>query len=50
MDDSILIFRQSERKEIYKKYLNHLIISGKAYYCFMSHEELEKEKKEQRKK
>jgi len=34
-------YRQSERGEIYKKYLEGLIKEGKAYYCFCSEEELE---------
>ena len=50
MDDDTPIFRQSERTEIYKKYLQKLLDSGNAYYCFMTPEELEKEKKEQREK
>jgi glutamyl-tRNA synthetase len=38
-------YRQSERKEIYKKYLKQLIEEDKAYYCFCSSEELEEKKK-----
>lgn len=34
-------YRQSERSEIYKKYLKKLLKEGKAYYCFCSEEELE---------
>ncbi len=34
-------YRQSERKEIYKKYYKDLIDSGKAYYAFDTAEELE---------
>lgn len=34
-------YRQSERKEIYKKYLEKLLKEGKIYYCFCSQEELE---------
>ena len=34
-------YRQSERKEIYKKYLENLLSEKKAYYCFCSEEELE---------
>lgn len=37
-------YRQSERREIYKKYLEKLIAEGKAYYCFCSKEELEAKK------
>ncbi|MFX3626222.1 glutamate--tRNA ligase [Campylobacter sp. LH-2024] len=32
---------QSERFEIYKKYIQKLLDEGKAYYCYMSKEELE---------
>lgn len=34
-------YRQSERKEIYARYLKQLIKEEKAYYCFCSKEELE---------
>lgn len=34
-------YRQSERKEIYKKYADQLIAEGKAYYAFDTEEELE---------
>ena len=34
-------YRQSERGEIYKKYLEKLLKEEKAYYCFCSKEELE---------
>ena len=34
-------YRQSERQEIYKKYIQKLLDEGKAYYCFCSPEELE---------
>ncbi len=34
-------YRQSERREIYKKYLKKLFEENKAYYCFCSKEELE---------
>jgi glutamyl-tRNA synthetase len=37
-------YRQSERKDIYKKYIKKLIEEDKAYYCFCSKEELEKHK------
>ncbi|MEN8153405.1 MAG: glutamate--tRNA ligase [Acidobacteriota bacterium] len=39
-------YRQSERNVYYDKYKEQLIESGKAYYCFCSVEELEKEKTE----
>jgi len=34
-------YRQSERKDIYHKYIKRLLSEGKAYYCFCSSEELE---------
>ena len=39
-------YRQSERKEVYLKYIQLLIERGKAYYAFDSKEALEKERKE----
>ena len=39
-------YRQSERVEIYTKYAQRLIDENKAYYCFCSKEELEKQKEE----
>jgi glutamyl-tRNA synthetase len=33
-------YRQSERKEIYKKYINLLIKKGLAYYCYASKKDL----------
>ena len=38
---------QSERLEIYKKYINELIEKDLAYYCFCSSERLDKLRKEQ---
>ena len=38
--DEEIVF-QSHRSEIYKKYLNHLLTSGKAYRCFASKQELQ---------
>ena len=38
-------YRQSERKELYKKYADILINSGWAYYCFDSSEELDAHRK-----
>ncbi len=35
-------YRQSERKELYKKYAEQLIAQGNAYYAFDTPEELEK--------
>lgn len=34
-------FKQSERKEIYKKYAEELIEKGEAYYCFATKEEIQ---------
>ena len=40
-------YRQSERKNIYRKYLEKLLEKNKAYYCFCSEEELKAKKQEQ---
>ncbi len=40
-------YRQSERKDIYRKYIEKLIEEEKAYICNCSKEELEKEKEKQ---
>jgi glutamyl-tRNA synthetase len=34
-------YRQSERKELYKKYVDQLVEAGHAYPCFCTDEELE---------
>jgi glutamyl-tRNA synthetase len=39
-------YKQSERKEIYRKYYKELIDSGKAYYAFDTSEEIEKARNE----
>lgn len=39
-------YRQSERKDIYKKYILELVEKGNAYYCFDSAEELDEYRKE----
>ena len=39
-------YRQSERKEIYKKYVDQLLRSGKAYIAFDTPEDLEKAREE----
>ncbi|NMB92098.1 MAG: glutamate--tRNA ligase [Parcubacteria group bacterium] len=39
-------YRQSERIDIYKKYLQQLLDEGKAYYCFCSPEEIEAQKQD----
>jgi len=40
-------YRQSERKEIYKKYIKELYDKGYLYWCYCSKEELEALKREQ---
>ena len=40
-------YRQSERKNIYRKYLKKLLEENKAYYCFCQKEEIEAKKQEQ---
>jgi len=40
-------YRQSERTELYKKYLIELLLNDQAYYCFCPKERLEELKKEQ---
>ncbi|MCL5407351.1 MAG: glutamate--tRNA ligase [Patescibacteria group bacterium] len=42
-------YLQSKRFEIYKKYAQELLDNKKAYYCYCTPEELEKERKEQSK-
>lgn len=39
---------QSERFPLYKEYINRLIAEGKAYYCYMSKEELDALREEQK--
>ncbi|MCI1246852.1 MAG: glutamate--tRNA ligase [Prevotella sp.] len=39
-------YRQSERREIYKKYVQILLDKGKAYYAFDTPEELEEKRKD----
>jgi glutamyl-tRNA synthetase len=39
-------YRQSERFDIYKKYLKNLLDKDKVYYCFCSKEEIEAQKQE----
>lgn len=41
------IYRQSERLDIYEKYLKELLDSGKVFWCYHTVEELELESKEQ---
>ena len=37
-------YRQSDRMEIYRRYAEHLLEEGKAYLCFCTAEELERER------
>jgi glutamyl-tRNA synthetase len=39
-------FRQTDRFDIYQKYVDKLLKEGKAYYCYCSAEDLEKRRKE----
>lgn len=39
-------YRQSQRTNIYEKYVQQLLDQGKAYYCFCSPEELEAQKQD----
>ncbi len=39
-------YRQSERRDIYKKYVDHLLADGKAYYAFDTPEELDAKRAE----
>src|SRR5690625_2294720 len=43
-------YRQMERLDIYQKYIDDLLARDLAYECFMTPEELENERKEQRAK
>ncbi|HCC60004.1 MAG: glutamate--tRNA ligase [Candidatus Staskawiczbacteria bacterium RIFOXYC1_FULL_37_43] len=40
-------YKQSQRMEIYEKYLKQLLQEDKAYYCFCAQEELEDKRQEQ---
>ncbi len=42
------IVRQSERTEIYKKYAQQILESGKGYRCFCTQEQLEQDRKKDR--
>lgn len=39
-------FRQTDRLDIYKRYIDNLLESGRAYYCYCPPEELEQRRKE----
>lgn len=55
-DESVVVggpfapYRQSERLDIYKKYVDELIESGNAYYCFATPEELQAMREEQQRR
>lgn len=38
-------YRSTERRDIYKTYIDRLLDEGKAYYCYCTQEELEEERK-----
>jgi len=40
-------YRQMERLDIYRKYIDQLLAEGKAYYCWATKEELDMEREEQ---
>ena len=40
-------YKQSQRLDIYEKYLKQLLQEKKAYYCFCTEEELENKRQEQ---
>ena len=42
-------YKQSERMDIYKKIAEQLLNDGKAYYCFLTDEEIEKQREAQMK-
>ena len=42
------VIYQSKRFDIYQKYIKQLLDEGKAYYCYMSKEELDKLRQEQK--
>lgn len=39
-------YRQSQRQQIYKEVADKLLHAGKAYYCFLTDEEIEKQREE----
>lgn len=41
-------YRQSQRLEIYKKYADQLLESGRAYYCFLTDEEIDAQREQAR--
>ncbi|MBU9710832.1 glutamate--tRNA ligase [Evansella tamaricis] len=43
-------YKSMDRLDIYKEHIDQLLANGKAYHCYMTEEELEKEREEQRSK
>src|SRR3989344_3020988 len=43
-------YKQSDRTQVYTKYIKQLLDNGKAFWCYHTKEELETERKEQEKK
>ena len=41
-------YKSMDRLDIYRKYANQLLSEGKAFHCYMTEEELEEEREEQR--
>ncbi len=39
-------YKQSERLSIYKKYADEILTKGKAYYCFLTDEEIDKQRED----
>lgn len=48
IEKETVIYRQSEQTSKYRKYLEQLIAEEKAYYCFMTADELNAEREEQK--
>ena len=42
-------YRQSQRRDLYKKYVDQLLSSGQAYYCFLTDDEVEAQREAARK-
>jgi len=40
--DWMRAFRQTDRFDVYRRYVDKLLEEGKAYYCYCSAEELER--------
>lgn len=37
-------YRQSQRRDIYNKYVDQLLVEGRAYYCFLTDDELKRQR------